>query len=91
MPAVQQWSFTAQDASRITQPALAIVGDNTAPTFLGGLQLLVSWLPNVQTFELPRATHLLHLENPRETAEALASFYTRHPLQASTASSDADR
>jgi pimeloyl-ACP methyl ester carboxylesterase len=90
MPAVQQWSFTAQDASRITQPALAIVGDNTAPTFLGGLQLLVSWLPNVQTFELPRATHLLHLQNPRGTAEALASFYTRHPLQASTASFDAD-
>jgi 3-oxoadipate enol-lactonase len=91
MPAVQQWSFTAQDASRITQPALAIIGDNTAPTFLGRLQLLVSWLPNVQAFELPRATHLLHLQNPRGTAEALASFYTRHPLPASTASFDADR
>ena len=91
MPAVQQWSFTAQDAGRITQPALAIIGDNTAPTFLERLQLLVSWLPNVQTFELPRATHLLHLQNPRGTAEALASFYTRHPLPTSTASFDADR
>jgi pimeloyl-ACP methyl ester carboxylesterase len=91
MPAIQQWSFTAQDASRITQPALAIIGANTAPTFLERLQLLVSWLPNVQTFELPQATHLLHLQNPRGTAEALAAFYTKHPLQASTASFDARR
>jgi pimeloyl-ACP methyl ester carboxylesterase len=91
MPAVQQWSFTAQDASRITQPALAIIGDNTAPTFLGGLQLLASWLPNVETFELPGATHLLHLRNPRRTAEALAFFYTRHPFPASTAGFDVDR
>jgi pimeloyl-ACP methyl ester carboxylesterase len=91
MPAVQQWSFTAQDAGRITQPALAIVGDNTAPTFLGGLQLLVSWLPNAEVFELPRATHMLHVQNPRGAAEALASFYSRHPLPASAASFDADR
>jgi pimeloyl-ACP methyl ester carboxylesterase len=91
MPAVQQWSFTAKDASHITQPALAIIGDNTAPTFRERLQLLVSWLPNVQVFELPRATHLLHLENPRGTAEALTSFYTRHPLPASTAGVDAER
>ena len=43
------------------------------------LQLLVSWLPNVRAFELPRATHLLHLQNPRGTAEALASFYAGIP------------
>jgi pimeloyl-ACP methyl ester carboxylesterase len=91
MPAVQQWSFTQEDASRITQPTLAILGEHTAPTFPERLQLLVSWLPNVQAFELPRATHLLHLQNPRGTAEALASFYTKHPLPASTASFDADR
>ena len=29
-------------------------------------------------------THLLHLQNPRQTAEALAS-YARHPITASTA------
>jgi hypothetical protein len=46
------------------------------------LQLLVSWLSNAEPFELPNATHLLRLQNPRGMAEALTSFYARHPLTA---------
>jgi pimeloyl-ACP methyl ester carboxylesterase len=83
LPALQQWSFTQKDASRITQPALAVLGENTAPTFPERLQLLVSWLPNVERFDLPGATHLLHLQNPQGMAQGLASFYARHPLTAS--------
>jgi hypothetical protein len=78
--------LTREDASRITQPTLAILGANTAPTFPERLQLLISWLSNVEPFELPDATHLLHLQNPRGMADALDSFYARHPLTASTAS-----
>jgi pimeloyl-ACP methyl ester carboxylesterase len=86
LPALQQWSFTQEAASRITQPTLAILGENTAPTFPERLQLLVSWLPNVEPVELP-TTHLLHLQDPRRTAEALTSFFSRHPLAASPTSS----
>jgi pimeloyl-ACP methyl ester carboxylesterase len=43
-------------------------------------QLLLEWLPNVESFVLPDATHLLQIENPRGTAEGLASFFARHPL-----------
>jgi pimeloyl-ACP methyl ester carboxylesterase len=85
LPALQQWSFTQEDARSIIQPTLALLGDNTAPTFRERLQLLASWLPNVEAIELPDATHLLHLQNPRGVADALASFYARHPLTASTA------
>jgi pimeloyl-ACP methyl ester carboxylesterase len=85
LPAVQQWSLTQQDARRITQPTLAVLGENTAPTFPERLQLLASWLPNVELAELPGATHLLHVQNPQGMAEALAAFYARHPLLASTA------
>ena len=85
LPALQQWSFTPQDARRITQPTLAVHGENTASTFPERLQLLVSWLPNVQRFELADATHLLHLQNPRAMADALAAFYARHPVTPSTA------
>jgi pimeloyl-ACP methyl ester carboxylesterase len=84
LPALQQWSFTQTDASRIMQPTLALVGEKTVPTFPERLQLLVSWLPNAERFELPDTTHLLHLQNPRGVADALASFYGRHPLTAST-------
>jgi pimeloyl-ACP methyl ester carboxylesterase len=44
--------------------------------------LLLSWLPNVEAFDLPAATHLLHVQNPDGMAEALAAFFARHPLTA---------
>jgi pimeloyl-ACP methyl ester carboxylesterase len=81
LPALQQWSFTEDDARRITQPALAVRGERTAPTFPERLELLASWLPNVEPFELPNATHLLHVEQPHAMAEGLAAFYARHPLR----------
>jgi pimeloyl-ACP methyl ester carboxylesterase len=78
LPALQEWSFGEEEASRVTQPALAVLGTNTSPTFPGRVELLMSWLPNVELFELP-ATHLLHLQKPRELAEALSSFYAPRP------------
>ena len=80
LPALQEWSFTEEDAARIPQPVLAVRGEHTVPTFPERLELLVSWLPNVESFELPDATHLLQLQHPRGIAQALASFYARHPL-----------
>src|SRR5262249_13956253 len=80
LPALQRWSFTQEDATRVTQPVLAVLGENSAPTFPERRELLLSWLPNVEPFDLPGATHLLHLQNPQGMAEALASFYARHPL-----------
>ena len=80
LPALQSWSFTQEDASRVTQPVLAVLGENTAPSFPERLELLRSWLPNVEPFELPGATHMLHLETAEAMAEGLASFYARHPL-----------
>jgi pimeloyl-ACP methyl ester carboxylesterase len=77
LPALQRWSFTQEDASRISQPVLAIVGENTAPSFPERVDLLCSWLPDVERVELPRVSHLLHVEDAQETAAALASFYIR--------------
>jgi pimeloyl-ACP methyl ester carboxylesterase len=85
LPALwQHWSFTEEDARRITQPVLVVVGENSAATFPERRELLLSWLPNVESFELPGATHLLHVQDARGMAEALASFFARHPLTAST-------
>ncbi len=80
LPAVQQWEFAQEQASRITQPALAVLGENTAPTFPERLELLLAWLPNVERFDLPNANHLLHLQNARGMAEGLGSFFARHPI-----------
>jgi pimeloyl-ACP methyl ester carboxylesterase len=77
-PALQRWVFTPEDASQITQPVLGVLGEHTEATFPERLKLLCSWLPDAELFELPGATHLLHLQRPRAMAEALASFYARH-------------
>jgi pimeloyl-ACP methyl ester carboxylesterase len=85
LPALwQSWSFTEEDARHITQPVLLVVGENSARTFPERREVLLSWLPNVEPFELPGATHLLHVQNPQGMAEALASFFARHPLKASS-------
>jgi pimeloyl-ACP methyl ester carboxylesterase len=75
LPAVQRWELTAEEAGRVTQPVLAVLGEHTAPTFPERLELLTSWLPRVERFELPGATHLLHVQNPGGMAEALAEFF----------------
>jgi pimeloyl-ACP methyl ester carboxylesterase len=78
LPAVQQWTFTEEDASRVTQPVLAVLGEHTAPTFPERRELLLAWLPHVEPFDLPDATHLLHAQNPRGMAEGMADFFARH-------------
>jgi pimeloyl-ACP methyl ester carboxylesterase len=82
LPALQQWSFTQDEASRIVQPVLAVLGENSAPTFRERRELLLSWLPNVESFDLRATTHLLHVQNPDGMAEALSAFIARHPLAA---------
>jgi pimeloyl-ACP methyl ester carboxylesterase len=85
MPALQQWTFTLEDAQRISQPVLAVVGARSLeldPIWGERHQLLLDWLPNVEPFVLPDATHLLQIENPRGMAKGLAAFFARHPLSA---------
>src|SRR5206468_340741 len=86
LPALQTWRFTREEAGRITQPALAVLGANSAavwPGFGEGYALLREWLPRSEGFVLPEATHALQMQNPRAMAEALASFFARHPIPTS--------
>jgi pimeloyl-ACP methyl ester carboxylesterase len=83
LPAVQEWLLAREDAGRIAQPVLAVVGEKSlelSPIWSERQQMLLNWLPNVEGFVLPGASHLLHVQNPRGMAEALASFFARHPL-----------
>lgn len=87
LPALQQWSFTREDARRITQPVLAVTGAKSQELdriWEERQALLLAWLPNVEPFVLPAATHLLQVQNPRGMAEGLATFFARHPLPASS-------
>jgi pimeloyl-ACP methyl ester carboxylesterase len=80
IPALQQWPFTEDDARRIQQPALAVLGTASPPIFAERQELLLQWLPNAEPLELPGLTHLLHGQNPTAVAEGLAGFFARHPI-----------
>ena len=86
LPAVQQWDFTEEHARRIDRPVLVATGEDSAPTFAERRELLLSWLPQAESFDLPGANHLMHAQNPRAMAEALAAFFARHPLPGGQAS-----
>ncbi len=77
------WQFGEPDARRIAQPALVVLGGESAglhPRFSETYRLLLSWLPRAEGFILPGATHFLQLENPSGMAAALAAFAARHPI-----------
>jgi pimeloyl-ACP methyl ester carboxylesterase len=80
LPALQQWSFTAEDAARIRQPVLAVLGERSAPIFAEIHVLLKQWIPHAEELVIPRATHALQLINPRAVADGVARFLDRHHL-----------
>ncbi len=69
---------------RSTQPVLVVMAEKSAllhPRFAETHRLLLNWLPNAEGFVLPGAAHFLLVEDPRRLAEALTSFFARHPLR----------
>jgi 3-oxoadipate enol-lactonase len=89
LPALRDWTFDAQDASRVEQPALVVLGEDSAqvsPVFAARHELLMAWLPNAEPFVLTGANHLLHAQNPTGMAEALVGFIGRHSAGDRTAS-----
>ena len=81
LPALQQWQFTHEDASRITQPVLNLRGANTKPYFKEIHETVRTWLPHAEHSELADATHAMLQTNPKGAAERLVSFFSRHRWQ----------
>ena len=80
LPALRQWAFGPDEARRVTQPVLAVLGEVSESRFHERHELLLSWLPHAESFVLPSAGHLLHLENRSGFASGLADFLTRHGI-----------
>jgi pimeloyl-ACP methyl ester carboxylesterase len=80
------WQFGEAEARRIVQPTLAVLGgasDAMSPRFAETQRLLLTWLPRAEGFVLLGATHFMQLESAscrHGIAQALASFFARHPL-----------
>src|SRR5713101_5821887 len=59
MPAIGEWHFAREDAARIRQPVLAILGADSAPVFHEIHELVQSWIPAARPATIPRVNHML--------------------------------
>jgi pimeloyl-ACP methyl ester carboxylesterase len=83
LPGLLDWSFGEEDARKITQPVLSVLGEKSEslwPRFGEVHRYLLAELPNSEGFVLLHATHFLQVENPEEMAVGLRSFLGRHPF-----------
>jgi pimeloyl-ACP methyl ester carboxylesterase len=80
MPALEPWSFTGQDATRITQPVLNLRGAHTVSHMREVHDTIRAWLPQAVNSVLPDATHAMTQTNPKGAAERLARFFAGHKL-----------
>jgi pimeloyl-ACP methyl ester carboxylesterase len=86
LPALRDWTFGSDEARRVGQPALVVLGgrsNEVNTTFAQRNELLLAWLPDAEPFVLPDATHLLQVQQPAAMARALAGFLARHPIKQS--------
>jgi pimeloyl-ACP methyl ester carboxylesterase len=80
MPALQGLSFGGQEAGRIRQPVLFLIGDESIPPFGEVQQLLAKAFPQMVTTTIAGGTHLHDIEKPGPTAKAIADFLRANPM-----------
>jgi pimeloyl-ACP methyl ester carboxylesterase len=80
LPSLQAWEFGANEAAKIHQPVLYLLGSDTKPVFSEGRDLLRSWLPRTEDAVLAGVNHLLQMQRPADAAAALADFLKRHAV-----------
>jgi pimeloyl-ACP methyl ester carboxylesterase len=72
--ALERWSFTAEDAKRIRQPVVSVVGAESPPMFWEIHALVRQWMPHAEELTIPRANHGFPHMNPSALADGLARF-----------------
>jgi pimeloyl-ACP methyl ester carboxylesterase len=83
LPSMGEWRFTREDARRITQPVLAVLGAESVKDWAGwpDVQARVrEWIPQSEPFVLAGSNHALEEKFPRAIASAMATFLATHPI-----------
>lgn len=80
IPALLGWRFSAEDARRISQPAMYVGGTDSGPWFADVRQLILAWLPHAEEVVVEGADHSLVVTHTAEVAKVIARFLRRHPI-----------
>lgn len=86
LPALSAWTFGAEQAARVSQPVLSVVGGETQPLWVEVADCLRSWFGQVEECTIEGAGHLLHIQRSAPVATCLAAFFGRHALAAQSTS-----
>jgi pimeloyl-ACP methyl ester carboxylesterase len=80
LSAFQKWQIGAREAAAISQPVLSVMGVAGRNPYMQEVRaLLHSWFPQTEDCDVP-TTHLLQMQDPKGVADALAEFFSRHPM-----------
>lgn len=77
LPAVQEWVFGAEQAARVDQPALVVIGADSVdgtPLMAQTVARLAAMLPNARVQTVPRCGHLMPLQQPMALARLITEF-----------------
>lgn len=81
LPALLDWRFESEDASRIACPVLHVGGTDSGLWFADVRELMLSWFPHADDVVIGGADHSLALTHADQVADALAAFLSRHPME----------
>lgn len=80
LTALLEWRFGADEAARIAQPTLSILGSKTKSLWIAVDELLRRSVKHIESCSIEDAGHLLHLQQPERVARVLGSYLDRHPI-----------
>ena len=80
LPALNEWTFGAEEAARLNRPVLSVVGRETQPVWVETAEFLRSSLPHVQESRIKGVGHLLHIQRSEPVAHAMAKFLTKNSI-----------
>jgi pimeloyl-ACP methyl ester carboxylesterase len=80
MPGLGPWALVPKKASRVTQPALFVLGSDSDPMFGSAQQAFLEAFPDAEIATLAGLNHLLQMRDSLKVAEPVAAFLRRHPM-----------
>ncbi|MEU9180467.1 alpha/beta hydrolase [Streptomyces sp. NPDC048550] len=80
LPSLAEWRFGPDQAAAIRPPVLSVLGSDTRPLWVEAAEFLRSNVPDVEEYVAEGVGHLLHIEQSRPVAAAMARFLGRHPI-----------
>lgn len=87
LPAVRAWQFSEDDARRIRIPVLAVMGGRSpgiSASWPARHAFAKAHFPEVQSWVLEGATHMVAFHHPDLLARRLRRFFADHPLAPGT-------